>query len=394
MSAPLEGIRVIELSRHLAGPYAAMTLGDLGADVVKVEAPGRGDDTRGFSPYWNGISAYYLSTNRNKRSITLDLKSEQGQQVIHRLAAVSDILIENFRPGTTERMGIGYEQLKEINPRLIYCAVSAFGSDGPDKDRAGVDLLMQAATGLMSITGEQGRPPVRVGTSLIDLTAGSNAVQAILAALYVREKTGEGQRLEVSLLGAGVAWLTYHATSYFGTGQVPERLGSFHGSVHPYGAFPTRDGYLVLAVATDSLWRRMCGVMGLDDLVDDPRFALNADRVANRAELDEILMPAFAEKSAEEWTEILTGAGVACGPVNTIDRVLSLPQVEHDNLVVSIPHPEIPDFRMPGLPMKLHGTPGSMRLPPPSLGQHNAEVLAELGYSAEEVATLTEKGVL
>ena len=242
MALPLEGIRVVDLSRHLAGPFAAMTLGDFGADVIKVEAPGRGDDTRGYPPYWDGISCYYLSANRNKRSITLDLGSEMGQEVLRRLVAGADILIENFRPGTLEKWGLGYETLRQENPRLIHCAISAVGSDGPDKDRAGVDLLMQAYGGLMSLTGEEGRAPVRVGTSVVDLTAGANAVQGILLSIFVRERTGVGQRVESSLLEGQVSWLTYHAVSYFATGEVPRRLGSSHASVAPYGAYPTQNG--------------------------------------------------------------------------------------------------------------------------------------------------------
>ena len=394
MDGPLEGIRVLDLSRHLAGPFAAMTLGDLGADVIKVEAPGTGDDTRRFPPYWNGISTYYLSTNRNKRGITLDLKSNEGRRIARDLASKSDIVIENFRPGTTERFGLGHADLSEINPGIIYAAVSAFGSDGPDRDKAGVDLLMQAATGLMSITGEQDRPPVRAGTSLIDLTAGANAVQGILAALYVRERTGQGQRIEVSLLGAGVSWLTYHATAYFATGEVPDRMGSNHAAVAPYGAYPTSDGYLVVAVATDALWRRFCRALELDDVVDDSRFASNPDRLKHREVLDEILNPVLATKSADEWTEILSGAGVACGPVNTLDRTLSTPQVEHDKLVADVPHPRIPDFRMPGIAIKMKGTPGTIRRPPPDLGQHNDEVLAELGYEPQDILLLRVNGVI
>jgi crotonobetainyl-CoA:carnitine CoA-transferase CaiB-like acyl-CoA transferase len=394
MDGPLEGIKVLDLSRHLAGPFAAMTLGDLGADVIKVETPGTGDDTRRFPPTWNGISTYYLSTNRNKRGITLDLKSTQGQEIARRLAAESDIVLENFRRGTTERFNLGYAQLSELNPRIIYVAISAFGSDGPDRDKAGVDLLMQAATGLMSITGEQGRPPVRAGTSLIDLTAGANAVQGILAALYVRERTGLGQRIEVSLLGAGVSWLTYHATAYFATGEIPSRMGSSHAAVAPYGAYPTGDGYLVVAVATDALWRRFCAVLGLDGAVDDPRFASNPNRLEHREALDEMLLPVLAQKSSIEWSEELSSAGVACGPVNTLDQTLSMPQVLYDDLVVDLPHPTIPDFRMPGIAIKMKGTPGTIRRPPPELGQHNDEVLTELGYGAQAIDDMRREGVI
>jgi len=396
MTEPLAGIRVIELSRHLAGPFAAMTLGDLGADVLKVEPPGRGDDTRGFPPYWrdSGESCYYLSTNRNKRGMTLDLASSEGQDILRKLVAEADILIENFRRGTLERWGLGYEQLREINPRLIFCTISAVGSTGPDRDRAGVDLLMQAYGGLMSITGEPGRPPVRVGTSLVDLTTGANAVQAILAALYVRERTGNGQRVESSLLEGQVSWMTYHAVSYFASGDVPERLGSGHASVAPYGAFPTSDGYLVVAVATDALWKRFCGALGHEELIADARFRTNPLRCQHRDDLEATLTPILANDTAEAWAAKMDAAGVPCSPVNTLDTVLNLPQVLYREMVVETPRDDIPDLRLPGIAVKLDDTPGSVRLPPPSLGQHTDAVLTDLGYDGASIAALREAGVV
>ena len=396
MTEPLAGIRVIELSRHLAGPFAAMTLGDLGADVLKVEPPGRGDDTRGFPPFWrdSGESCYYLSTNRNKRGMTLDLASSEGQEVLRKLVADADILIENFRRGTLERWGLGYEQLREINPRLIFCTISAVGSTGPDRDRAGVDLLMQAYGGLMSITGEPGRPPVRVGTSLVDLTTGANAVQAILAALYVRERTGNGQRVESSLLEGQVSWMTYHAVSYFASGEVPERLGSGHASVAPYGAFPTSDGYLVVAVATDALWKRFCGALGHEELIDDERFRTNPLRCNNRGKLEATLSPILAGDTADAWAAKMDAAGVPCSPVNTLDTVLNLPQVLYREMVVETPRDDIPDLRLPGIAIKLDDSSGSVRLPPPSLGQHTDDVLTALGYHGPAIAAMREAGVV
>lgn len=394
MTEPLVGLRVIDLSRHLAGPFAAMTLGDFGADVIKVEAPGRGDDTRGFPPYWNEVSCYYLSTNRNKRSITLNLSTPAGQEVLRRLVADADILIENFRPGTLERWGLGYADLRQLNPRLIYCAISAVGSDGPDRDRAGVDLLMQAYGGLMSLTGEENRPPVRVGTSVADLTAGANAVQGILLALYVRERTGAGQRVESSLLEGQVSWLTYHAVSYFASGEVPPRLGSGHASVAPYGAYPTHDGFLIVAVATDALWRRFCGVLGREELIDDPRFARNAQRCANRDELNATLEPLLAAKSSAEWAALMDAAGVPCSPVNTIDTVLGLPQMQHRQMVVDVPRDDLPDLKLPGIAIKLGSTPGTIRRPPPKLGEHTTEVLQQLGYDAEAISKLRDDNAL
>lgn len=396
MNEPLEGIRVIELSRHLAGPFAAMTLGDLGADVLKIEPPGRGDDTRGFPPFWreSGESCYYLSTNRNKRGMTLDLSSSEGQEILRKLVADADVLIENFRRGTLERWELGYEHLREINPRLIFCTISAVGSDGPDRDRAGVDLLMQAYGGLMSITGEPGRPPVRVGTSLVDLTTGANAVQAILAALFVRERTGMGQRVESSLLEGQVSWMTYHAVSYFASGEAPQRLGSGHASVAPYGAFPTSDGYLVVAVATDALWRRFCIALSHDELIDDDRFRTNPLRCANRDDLEAALTPILAGGTAEAWAAKMDAAGVPCSPVNSLDTVLSLPQVLYREMVVETPRDDIPDLRLPGIALKLHDTPGSVRLPPPSLGQHTDEVLTTLGYDGAAIAAMRDQGVV
>jgi crotonobetainyl-CoA:carnitine CoA-transferase CaiB-like acyl-CoA transferase len=303
-------------------------------------------------------------------------------------------LIENFRPGATERWGLGYEELRALNPRLIYCAISAVGRDGPDRDRAGVDLLMQAYGGLMSITGEAGRPPVRVGTSVVDLTAGANAVQAILAALYVRERTGRGQRVESSLLEGQVSWLTYHAVSYFSTGQVPERIGSSHASVAPYGAYPTGDGFLVIAVASDALWRRFCQALGHPELLEDSRFRTNAERCIQRDALDDVLIPILAERGSADWADRMDAAGVPCSPVNTIDTVLSLPQIAHRAMVVETPREEIPDLRLPGIAIKLDDTPGSVRLPPPALGEQSDEVLAQLGYSAEEIARYRDSGVV
>ncbi|CAN5174707.1 CaiB/BaiF CoA-transferase family protein [soil metagenome] len=394
MAGALDGIRVLELSRHLAGPFAAMTLADLGADVIKVEPPGRGDDTRGYPPFWNGVSCYFLSANRNKRSVTLNLQADDGREIAKKLIKESDILIHNFRSGTMERWGLGYDRLRELNPRLIYCAISAVGSDGPDRDRAGVDLLMQAYGGLMSITGESGRPPVRVGTSLVDLTAGANAVQGILAALYVRERTGHGQRIESSLLEGQVSWLTYHAVSYFANGEVPERLGSSHASVAPYGAFPTSDGFLLVAIASDALWRRFCEAIERPELLADARFTSNALRCENRDALAGVLNEILSHDTAEGWAARMDAAGVPCSPVNNIDAVLNLPQVAHRDMVVDMPRDDIPDLRLPGVAIKMSDTPGSVRTPPPDLGQHTAEVLEAAGYDTAAVDRFRDSGVV
>src|SRR3954469_14730494 len=268
MNAPLHGITVIDMSRALAGPFAAMTLGDLGSEVIQVEDPRGGDVTRGYPPFWNGESTYYMSANRNKRSLMVNLETEAGREIVRQLAGKADILIESFRTGAMEAWNLGCDTLRVSNPRLIYCAVSAVGRDGPDKDRAGVDLLMQAYAGLMSITGDENGDPVRTGTSVVDLTTGANAVQGILAALFVRERTGKGQRVDVSLLGSVVSWLSYHVVGYFATGETPQPMGSAHPSVAPYGTYPTRDGFIVIAIALDSSWKRLCKAMERTDLIE------------------------------------------------------------------------------------------------------------------------------
>ena len=376
------------MSRALAGPYAAMTLGDIGADVIKIEDPNGGDVTRGYPPFWNGQSTYFMSTNRNKRSLTLNLQQETARDIVRSLIESADIVIESFRTGAMEAWGLGWEELQAINPRLIYCAVSAVGRDGPDKDRAGVDLLMQAYAGLMSITGEPDRPPVRTGASVVDLTTGANAVQGILAALYVRERSGMGQRVDVSLLGSVVSWLSYHVVGYFATGEAPDRMGSRHPSVAPYGTYPTRDGFLVVAVALDSSWKRFCTAVGRPDLIEHPRLGKNAGRIAHRDELEPLMEEILAERSADEWVAIMDQHGVPASPINTIDKVVSLPQTLQQELVVEIPHPDIPDLKTQGMAIKLSGTPGSVRMPPPKLGEHTEQVLGELGYDSGQIAAM------
>ena len=390
----LDGLTVIDMSRILAGPWAGMTLGDLGANVIKVEVPGDGDVTRGYPPFWNGQSTYFLSINRNKRSITVNLESEAGRDLIREMASTADILIESFRTGAMEAWGLGSETLMASNPRLIYCAISGVGREGPDKDRAGVDLLMQAYAGLMSVTGEPGRVPVRTGTSVIDLTAAVNAVQGILAALYVREKTGKGQRVDSSLLGAAVSWMSYHLTGYFGTGNLPQPMGAFHPSVAPYGAYPTKDGLIVIAVGLDSSWKRFCAAVERPDLLRHPLLARNADRIANRAFQDETLIEILATKTAQEWAEVMDAHGVPASPINTVDTVVNLPQVLQQELVIDNPHPDVPNLRTQGIAIKMSHTPGTVRMPPPRLGEHTDEILAEFGKSAEEIAVLHAEGAV
>jgi crotonobetainyl-CoA:carnitine CoA-transferase CaiB-like acyl-CoA transferase len=386
---PLDGVRVIELSRHLAGPWAAMTLGDLGADVIKVERPGAGDDSRDWGPIVDGESAYFASANRNKRSVTIDLTTPAGLRSLESLLRTADVVIDNFRPGTMDRLGLGDSMLEAWNPRLVRCSISAFGAQGIGRDRAGMDLLLQAASGLMSITGEDGRPPVRVGVSLVDLIAGANAAQAVLAALFERERSGLGQRIEIALMDGVLAWLSYHVTGSLMTGQTPGRLGASHASVAPYGAYATREGWLIIAAGTDPQFRTLCEVLGLRGLLDDPRFIRNSDRCRNRDALDARIAAALADDSAEAWAAVLGPQGVACSPVRTITEALTDPAVVERDLVAWLEPHEADRPRMPVVApaMRFSRTPAAIRRVPPRLGEHTAEVLGPGGSHVDGPAS-------
>ena len=395
-SGPLAGIRVLDLSRILAGPFCTMVLGDLGADVIKVEHPIQGDDTRAWGPpFVDGESAYYLSTNRNKRSIAVDFKTEDGRRVIRELAERSDVLVENFRPGTLDRLGLGYEDLQPRNPRLVYCSISAFGSSGPDLDRAGLDVIVSAAGGLMSITGEEGRPPVKPGVALIDVATALYALGMIVSAVYARETTGRGQKIELSLLSVQIASLINIASNYLVAGQVPRRWGSAHPSIVPYQAFEAADGYLVIGATNDALWRRFCRACGLDGLADDPRFATNELRVRHRADLISAIASVVKTRPRAEWVARLREAGVPAGPVNTVDEVFQDPQVAHLGMAQDVPHPTLGSVRLTGIPAALSDTPATIRRHPPLLGEHTEEVLEDiLGYDAEQIGQLVESRAL
>lgn len=395
-AGPLDGIRVLDLTRVLAGPYCTMFLGDLGAEVVKIEQPEVGDDTRGWGPpFAGGESAYFLCINRNKKSLTLDLKLEQGTELLCRLAAAADVLVENFRPGTMERFGLSKEKLQEINPRLIYASLSAFGADGPMRDWPGYDLIVQAWGGLMSITGMPDGEPTKVGVAIIDIVAGLMLGKAIVAALFSRERTGVGQRVETSLLEAEVACLINAGSNYLVGGSIPGRWGNAHPNIVPYQSLRTRDGYLVVGVASEGIWRRFCQAIGMPDLADDPRFAKNSDRVQHREELIRILTDLFLKRDTAEWTALLGGAGIPCSPVQTIDQVFSAPQVRHREMVVEVQHPRAGRVRMAGLPIKLSATPASIRIPPPILSEHTEGVLRTwLGMNEREINELKNKKVI
>ena len=394
MAPALEGIKVLDLTRTLAGPFCTMMLGDMGADVIKVEEPFQGDETRSWPPFWNGVSAQFLPFNRNKRDITLNLKNPQAITICLKLASQADVMVENFRSGTVDRLGIGYETVGSLNPRIIYCSISGFGRTGPLADKPGYDLMAQAYGGLMSLTGEPGGSPIRTGYSVADLFTGMIAYASITTALVARERSGRGQYLEASLLESLVAVMSYHATCYLATGQPPQPLGSAHPSVAPYQAFPTSDSYFVLGVANDGQWHRFCQALELTGLVEDPRFKHNVDRVKHRRELESILSGIFRTRTTAEWINVIEAAGVPCSPINSVPDLLKDPQVMAREMMVSVPHSQVPELRMPANPMNLYDTPPSVRYPPPALGEHNLEVLSELGYAEAEIAQLKEEGAI
>jgi len=393
---PLAGVKVLDLTRVLAGPYCTMFLGDLGAEVVKIEQPEVGDDTRAWGPpFVGGESAYFLCINRNKKSVTLDLKSNQAVGLLRRLAEGADVLVENFRPGTMERLGLGERELRAVNPRLIYASLSGFGADGPMKDWPGYDLIIQAWGGLMSVTGMPDGEPTKVGVAIVDIVAGLMLGKAILAALFARERTGVGQKLETSLLEAEVACLINAGSNYLVGGVVPGRWGNAHPSIVPYQSFKSRDSYLVIGVAGEAIWRRFCQAIGMAGLADDPRFARNPQRVEHRGELIDILTEIFLQRDTAAWVTLLIDAGVPCAPVQTIDQVFLAPQVIAREMVVEVPHPTAGTIRMAGLPVKFSGTPASIRLAPPLLGQHTAEVLRSwLRLDDSAIDDLKSKGVI
>jgi formyl-CoA transferase/CoA:oxalate CoA-transferase len=395
LAGPLDGYRVLDLSRILSGPFCTMVLGDFGAEVIKVERPGAGDDTRQWGPpFIGGESAYYLSINRNKRSVTVDLSQEAGRTIIYALARTSDVVIENFRPGTAERIGIGYERLRQENPRLVYCSISGFGQDGPYRDRPGYDALAQAMSGMMSITGDPGGSPMKHGMSIADIGAGMWAALAIVSALLARERTGEGQYIDISLLDAQLSWLTYVAGSYFATGENPARYGSAHPSIVPYQPFPTADGYIMLAIGNDRLWQQFCEVAGRADLGQQPGFVTSAERVINREAVIDLVTEIMRERSTAEWMRALEEAGIPAGPINTVAEALGDPHVVARDMVVDFDHPTIGKVGMTGIPVKFSATPGEVRTAPPLLGEHTEEVLRGLGYNENEVGELRARGVV
>lgn len=395
MKMALSGLRVIDLTRVLAGPYATMILGDLGAEVIKIERPGEGDDSRSYGPYQNGESAYFMSLNRNKRSMTLDLKQAEGKEIFLGLIKQADILVENYRPGAMERLGLGYEQLREVNPRLVYAAISGFGHTGPYRDRAAYDGVVQAMGGIMSITGSAGGQPTRVGPSIGDLSAGLFGTIGILAAIESRHQTGQGQKVDVAMLDSQVALLENAIARYLVTGEIPRPAGNRHSSIVPFEPFRTCDGEVMIAAGNDALWQKLCAAIGQPDLAVDPRFRSNPLRNQHYEELKPLLDAAFAQKTTEQWLQLMDQAGVPNGPINSVDQVIRDPQVRAREMIVDVEHPVAGKVTVPGITIKLSATPGAVRLPAPVLGQSTDEILRDLlGYSDDQITALKTKGVV
>jgi crotonobetainyl-CoA:carnitine CoA-transferase CaiB-like acyl-CoA transferase len=402
MTGPLDGLRIFDLSRILAGPTCTQLLGDLGAEVLKIERPGAGDDTRKWGPPYvkdasgadTGESAYYLSSNRNKRSVAIDIGRPAGQALARRMIGTCDVMIENFKVGDMARYGLSWADLRGDYPRLVYCSISGFGQTGPYAPRAGYDMLAQGLGGIMSVTGEPDRPPMKVGVGIADIMCGMYATVAILAALRHRDRTGEGQYIDLALLDSQVAWLANVGLNYLTSGKVPQRVGNEHPNIVPYNVLPAADGYVILAVGNDAQFVKFCAFAGAPELASDPRFATNADRVRNRAALYALLPELMRRKSQAEWVQGLAPLGVPCSPVNTVDQVFADPQVQARGMKVSVPHPLAGSVDLIGNPLKLSATPVTYRRPPPTLGQHTEEVLQELGLGAAEIAELRAAGAI
>lgn len=377
MAKPLEGVVVLDLSRVLAAPYTGMILADMGADVIKIERPGKGDDSRAYGPFKNGESVYYMSLNRGKRSMTLNMKSEEGKQILKDLVKEADVLVENFRGGTMDKLGLGYDVLKEINPRLIYSACTGFGMTGPYKFDPAYDVIVQGMGGIMSITGQEGGEPTKVGASIGDITAGIFSAVGIMMALYAREKTGKGQLVDVSMLDCQVAILENAIARYMNAGVSPKPIGNRHASITPFQSLKASDGYVIIAVGNDTLWQKFCGLIDRPDLAADPRFTTNPLRTENVKVLGEELTKTFVTKTMDEWLHILKEGGIPVGPINDVERVIKDPAVIARDMIVTTHHPVAGDVEMAGVPIKLSDTPGSVDGPAPTLGQHTREILKE-----------------
>lgn len=393
----LANVRVVDLTRVLAGPYCTMMLGDMGADVIKIEAPERGDDTRQWGPPFteSGMSAYFISANRNKRSLTLNLKAEAGMRVLKDLVRQADVVVDNFRVGTLEKLGLSYAEMQKLNPAVIYCTITGFGYSGPYAQKPGYDFIVQALGGLMSLTGPEDGRPYRVGVAIADLLTGIYACNAITAALYAREQSGTGQRIDASLFDSQVATLSYVASNYLNSGEAPTRYGNGHPNIVPYQDFKARDGYVAFAAGNDLQWSKFCQAVGKEQWIEDERFSTNPKRVENRNILIPLLEELFASRSVAEWLEICDEAGIPAAPINTIDQLFEDPQVAARDLIWKAETGEGEEVRMVGSPLGLVEAPSQLRYPPPQLGEHNDEILSDLlGYAQDVIADLRDEGVI
>ena len=395
MAGPLDGMKVLDLTRVLAGPYATMLLGDLGAEVIKIEQPDTGDESRNFGPFKNGFSLYFMSVNRGKQSVTLNLKTERGQAIFKQLLKQTDILVENFRPGTMQKLGLDYDTLKDEYPALIYAACSGFGQTGPYAQQGAYDMIIQGMGGIISITGEPDGPPVRVGTSISDITAALFTTIGVLSALHHRNRTGSGQFVDVAMLDSLVAVLENAVVRYFATGEAPKPLGARHPAITPFEAFASADGHVIIALGNDTLWAKFCEHLDRHELISDERFRTNADRTENHSELFPILSEIMSQRPTDDWIDALGGIGVPCGPINAMDKVVSHPQVQAREMITRIAHDITGEVEVPGVPIKLSETPGNVDAPAPSLGEHTTKVLTDLlKMSADEVEQLRRDGVI
>ncbi|MEL7567373.1 MAG: CaiB/BaiF CoA-transferase family protein [Dehalobacterium sp.] len=391
MLKPLSGIKVVDLSRIIAGPFCTMQLADMGAEVIKVENPNKGDDLRSIPPFINGESAYFLLNNRNKKSITLDLKKSQGKEILTNLLAEADVVIQNFRPGVMNKLGFSYEKMAEINPRIIYCSISGYGDDNTS---GAYDPIIQGESGIMSVNGDPDGLPVKIGVPVGDLMASLYAVSGILYAILMRNITGKGQHVEISLLDCLVSLLALPASIYVGTGNNPPRTGNGHPGFNPYDLFPTKDGYINIACGNDSLWQKFCGATGLESYKDDPRFLTIKDRKEHRSELQEICITALKTKSTEEWLKLFSEHGVPNGRIATIKEVFANEALKKRNMIDKMNHPVAGEFEYMGNPVKMSTQTEIENCPPPILGEHTSQILESLGYSEEKILKLKEEGVI
>jgi crotonobetainyl-CoA:carnitine CoA-transferase CaiB-like acyl-CoA transferase len=392
---PLDDVFVVDLSRILSGPVCTMLLGDMGAEIIKVEPPPSGDDSRQWGPpFIGGISTYFHSINRNKKSLGLNLKTEEGRRILGKLVERADVLIENFRPGVLEKLGFGYEAVARLNPRTVYCSISGFGQTGPYRDRPGYDVIAQGESGVMDLTGFPDRPPVKMGASLADIVTGLYAFQGILLALLARHRTNRGQYVDISLLDSMVSTLTYHALIYLTTGNSPKRMGTRHPSIVPYECFQASDGFVNVAVTNQKQWFNFCKVLGFPEVATDPRFEKMKDRLAHYDELKPMIDRVIGSWTRTQVIERMDNVGIPAGPINTVAEIMEDPQMKAREMIHQLIHPEYGPLRVLGIPIKLSDTPGSLDTAPPRFGQHNHDILTSLGYDTPGITALTARGVI